>query len=244
MEFVQNELTALRERAENRRKVTKINRLSTEEQLNARRKGISHKSKVKVKSADVAKENREKRERAEGARKKLADMKIGEKGEDPEKYGELLDQLDHDHEGIDEYILSAEESYNRMKMMVSMAQKHPGTKKEGPATMLRMLGPTFERECPKFHDEYWRTFGIPEGLDKEWARKVLYRAYLDARRLPWFNLLTWRLLEDGDKGAGRSREVLEKGVITDKHQRPLEEMARRGPHRRDLVRQRPLWQSR
>ena len=102
MEFVQNELTALRERAENRRKVTKINRLSTEEQLNARRKGIPHKSKVKVKSADVAKENREKRERAEGARKKLADMKIGEKGEDTDEYGELLDQLDHAHEGIDE----------------------------------------------------------------------------------------------------------------------------------------------
>ena len=92
LEFVQSELTALRERAENRLKVTKINRTSTEEQLNARRKGVPHKSKVKVKSADVARENREKRDKAEGARKKMAEMAMEDKKEDPDKYDEQLDQ--------------------------------------------------------------------------------------------------------------------------------------------------------
>ena len=215
----------MKERAENRLRVTMINRMSTEEQLNARRKGIPHKSKVKVKTADVAKENRERKEKDAEARRKLAEMKIGE--EDPEKFDELLGQLNDDHEGIDQYIARVEWSYMTMRMMASAAQSKPGTKlhlgmpgnplrvdkklKEGAAKMLKIFGTTFERECPKFHDEYWRTMGIPDGLDKEWARKVLYRAYLDARMLPWFNLGTWRMLGDDGKNVG-----LEKGVISEK----------------------------
>ena len=152
------------------------------DQLNARRKGIPQKSKVKVKAADVEKEKRP--------------------------------GLEENHEEIDQYIARIEGTYRSVKTLVgSLSQRKPGatlhppfgmpgeplrvTKQmnEGADKMLKAFGPTFERECPNFCDEYCRTVGIPEGLDKVWARKVLYCAFLDARMHPWFTLSTWRMGE-------------------------------------------------
>ena len=228
LEFVQNELSAMRERQEGGRNVKIISEMSTEEQLNARRKGISQRSKVKT--GDVEKENEERKKNVDNMGEEFAEMLVKGAFESKE-FLELAGKLgEANDEDIDRYIASQENYYFQWKIFLDqMLRKPAGTKLNLDFTfglpgmpemtvtekinteskrMRTYHGPTFDRECPNFCDEYCRTAGIPEGLDREWARKLLYRGFVDVRLLPWSMLLPWRMVaEEGTRYAVCSANV-------------------------------------
>ena len=229
-EYIQKEFILLKQRVENRVRVTKINEMSTEDQLNSRRKGIPHKSKKQVSPADVEKENRDRKEKNTAISEQIA-KKMSERKEGDPNFKDLIDlacQLEEGHEDIDQYIAQVESSYTSFKMISSFSQKKPGStvhlpfgrpgappievttiQKEVGDNILKIIGPTLERECPNFCDEYCRTVGIPEGLNKVWAQKVLYRAFLDARMLPWSHLMGWRMINNvKESGQSLGKAVL------------------------------------
>ena len=204
------------QRQEGGKNVKKISEMSTEEQLNARRKGLSHKSRMKT--GNIEKENKDRKEEMEKLGLKLFEMSIAEDKGESKKFYEMASKFEkYTDEDIDRYIASQEDYYFQLKTLPQMFQKPPGTKlnldfplgmpgmpeltvtedmNEGSKLMKKKFGPTFDRECPDFCDEYCRTVGIPEGLDREWARKLLYRSFVDSRLLPWSMLGPWRVLGD------------------------------------------------
>ncbi|OWZ09022.1 hypothetical protein PHMEG_00018340 [Phytophthora megakarya] len=87
---------------------------------------------------------------------------------------------------IDEYIDQMETFENMVRL--AFATKKTLTTQEIPREMAM-----FNRHPPpKIHIEFPRLRGWPEGLDPTFARKVLYRAYLDASSSPWVTALAMR----------------------------------------------------
>ena len=48
------------------------------------------------------------------------------------------------------------------------------------------------QKTPAIHEEFPKTRGWPEGIDATFARKVLYRAFLNAAKSPWSITLAMR----------------------------------------------------
>ena len=141
----------------------------------------------------------------------------GDENKMSDEFLEVTGKLgEYNDEDLDCYIASQENFFRHSTMMFRMLERPPGTKLDTafllgepgtmpPVTMTKEMneesvrmrkryGPTFDRECPDFCDEYLRTVGIPEGLDREWTRKLLYRSFVDVRLLPWSMLGMWRML--------------------------------------------------
>ncbi|EJK46250.1 hypothetical protein THAOC_35095 [Thalassiosira oceanica] len=97
---------------------------------------------------------------------------------------------------LDEDIANAEKAYQMYSMMAIHAT---GEKAE---EMKKMAGPTMNRELIDYSTEFMQYCSVPEGLDKIFVRKILYRSYVSDRLHPWLHAMGWRLswTEDGTTG--------------------------------------------
>ena len=57
----------------------------------------------------------------------------------------------------------------------------------------QIAGLTKDRKLVDYSAEFVRARGIPEGLDHSYARKVLYRSYVNDKLHPWMRAMGWRM---------------------------------------------------
>lgn len=96
-----------------------------------------------------------------------------------------FDSLDRDDVDIDAYIARMEGVENMTRFAyASMKRQH----KDLPREMEMYV----KNPPPQVHLEFPKLRGWPDGIDPIFARKVLYRAYLDAGSNPWVNATVLR----------------------------------------------------
>ncbi|KAG2511691.1 hypothetical protein JM16_008167 [Phytophthora kernoviae] len=102
----------------------------------------------------------------------------------------LPDALNGDlEETIDQYIARMEAFENMMRFTFSAANfKASRQQKELPREMRMFV----KNPPPQIHVEFPKLRGWPDGIDLAFARKVLFRAYLDASSNPWVPALSIR----------------------------------------------------
>eukprot|EP00448_Togula_jolla_P026370 CAMPEP_0170652860 /NCGR_PEP_ID=MMETSP0224-20130122/47114_1 /TAXON_ID=285029 /ORGANISM="Togula jolla, Strain CCCM 725" /LENGTH=1145 /DNA_ID=CAMNT_0010984723 /DNA_START=78 /DNA_END=3515 /DNA_ORIENTATION=- len=105
-----------------------------------------------------------------------------------DRLGKTPQAADEGVEDLDQYIARVEAMDFRHKMAVSKGLgkgKGKAGTEMGAILAQAWLGPLSKRKCPEFHTEYPKQRGWPRGLDAEFARKILYSAYLDCKLHPW-----------------------------------------------------------
>ncbi|KAL7544104.1 hypothetical protein ACHAXR_013582 [Thalassiosira sp. AJA248-18] len=110
---------------------------------------------------------------------------------------------------LDKHIMEYEQGYNMFSMMGMMLEK---SKHNG---MRRLTGPTMDRSLEDYCAEFIRARGIPEGLDNEFARKVLYRSFVADRLHPWFRTLGWRMAWSSEKEDHADYSHLKESLTSD-----------------------------
>ena len=59
--------------------------------------------------------------------------------------------------------------------------------------LIKIAGSTRNRKLVDYSVEFVRAREIPEGLDHGYARKVLYRSYVNDKLHPWMRAMGWRM---------------------------------------------------
>ncbi|KAL4145802.1 hypothetical protein PRNP1_011678 [Phytophthora ramorum] len=94
-----------------------------------------------------------------------------------------------DDESIDDYIARVEGFVKRTHFAFSVAKSMSNPQLQELPREITMF---FENSPPQIHIEFPKLCGWPDGIDPTFARKVLYRAYLDANVNPWIPAHTMR----------------------------------------------------
>lgn len=97
---------------------------------------------------------------------------------------------------LEEETMTSEQLYNIYKMVLMFGDS---TKT---AELKQMAGPTLDRPFEDYSTDILQTLGVPDGLDKEFVRKVLYWSYVKDRIDPWWRALGWRMAWSGKEGSG------------------------------------------
>jgi hypothetical protein len=82
---------------------------------------------------------------------------------------------------IDEYIQRQEFLNTNFRRVIASGARS----KEDGKSMKEKMGPLCTHKCPQLHLEFPLKAGWPNGVDRDFAYKVLYRASLGASSHPW-----------------------------------------------------------
>ncbi|GMF42793.1 unnamed protein product [Phytophthora fragariaefolia] len=98
----------------------------------------------------------------------------------------LLSSEDND---IDAYIAQIEAFVNATHCALAVSKSNPNRQRQELPPEMQMF---LEHSPPQIHKEFPKQRGWPTGIDPVFARKVLYRAYLDASCNPWIKATSIR----------------------------------------------------